>query len=43
MLVGCLVLNILLVYLAWRHYKWDEIIKESQARSMQENEMLDMK
>ena len=43
MLVGCFVLNILLIYLAWRHYKWEEVIKESQARSNNENEMLDMK
>ncbi len=29
MLIGLIVLNCLLVYLAWHHYSWDEVIKES--------------
>ena len=29
MLIGLIVLNCLLLYLAWRHYSWEEVIKES--------------
>lgn len=43
MLIGLIVLNCLLLYLGWRHYSWEDIVKESMIRSQHENELLDLK